>query len=208
MRFGTILFCLVLLLSLSTFLFAQDYYAIESFDYPIGTLLDTLVGDATNGWAGPWDHFELEDSAMYVADSNIVHDDLNYLIPNTGLQATGGNIAAWGGQRYGRMLDKTWPDEAGNVYWISFLIELRNNFSNNGWAGLGLFKADTSFHELRLIGHEWGNGNYCLAQYTAGTYSDYSWDQGPFFSSQVETLYPVFKILVNRHGKKASNRPD
>jgi Secretion system C-terminal sorting domain len=171
----TILLVLFFLVSQS---FSQ-YLAYESFDYPMGSSLDTLVGSAGNGWAGPWDHFDLNDSVMVISDSTIVYDDLDYAVPHAGLQATGGNVAAWGGQRYGRQLDKTWPDENGNVYWISFLIELSNNFSDNGWAGLGLFLKDTSYHEIRLIGHEWGNPNYCLAQYTEGTYSDYAWDSGP-----------------------------
>jgi hypothetical protein len=157
----------------------SQYLARESFDYAMGTSLDTLIGEATGGWAGAWDHFDLNDSSMVISDSTIVYDDLDYAVPNAGLQATGGNIVAWGGQRYGRELDKIWPDEQGNVYWFSFLIELNNNFSDNGWAGLGLFLKDTSYHELRLFGHEWGNPYYCMAQYTEGTYSDYAWDSGP-----------------------------
>lgn len=176
MRFGTILFSLVLIILFITPGFSQDYFAFESFDYPMGTALDTLIGEATDGWLGPWDHFDLNDSAMYVADSNIVYDDIDYLIPSKGLQMTGGNIAAWGGQRYGRFLDKTWPNEDGLEFWFSFVLVLSPDFSANGWAGVGLWIDDT---EQGNVGHEWGNDSLGLFTYSPEGHSGYKGQEGP-----------------------------
>ena len=176
MRFGTILFSLVVIISLVTLSFSQDYFAVESFDYPMGTSLDTLAGEAGNGWGGSWDHFADNDSAMYVADSNIVYDDIDYLIPNKGLQMTGGNIAAWGGQRIGRFLDKTWPNEEGLEYWVSFMMVLSPDFSQNGWAGVGLWIDST---EQGNIGHEWGNDSLGLFTYSPEGHTGYKGQEGP-----------------------------
>ena len=176
MRFGTFIFSLVIIFSLITLGFSQDYSATESFDYPMGTSLDTLAGEAGNGWAGSWDHFDGEDSAMYVADSNIVYDDIDYLIPDRGLQMTGGNIAAWGGQRIGRFLDKTWPNEEGLEYWISFIMVLSPDFSVNGWAGVGLWTDST---EQCNIGHEWGNDSLGLFTYSPEGHTGYKGQEGP-----------------------------
>lgn len=176
MRIGTFIFSLIIIISLFTFGFSQEYFVYESFDYPMGTALDTLVGEASNGWGGPWDHFDLNDSAMYVADSNIVYDDIDYLIPSKGLQMTGGNIAAWGGQRYGRFLDKTWPNEAGNEYWLSFVMVLSPDFSPNGWAFVSFYM---DAKELAGVGHEWGNDSLGLGVYNTEGHSDYRGQDGP-----------------------------
>jgi len=176
MRIGTLIFSMVLIFSLITLSFSQDYFVYESFDYPMDTALDTLVGEAGNGWGGPWDHFDLNDSAMYVADSNIVYDDIDYLIPNKGLQMTGGNIAAWEGQRYGRYLDKTWPNEAGMEYWLSFVMVLSPDFSQNGWAFVSLY---TDATEQVGVGHEWGNDSLGLGVYNTEGHSSYKGQEGP-----------------------------
>jgi hypothetical protein len=176
MRIGTLFLSLVFVFSLITVAISQDYFVYESFDYPMGTVLDTLVGEATGGWGGSWDHFDLNDSAMYVADSNIVYDDIDYLIPSKGLQMTGGNIAAWGGQRYGRFLDKTWPNDAGLEYWLSFVMVLSPDFSQNGWAGVGLW---TDATEQVNVGHEWGNDSLGLFTYSPEGHTAYKGQEGP-----------------------------
>ena len=171
-----------LFLSLAMFAFlalnAMSQSVIESFDYPMGTSLDTLVGTAGNGWGGGWDHFDLEDSAYVVTDSGIVYDDLNYdTVPHRGLQAYGKNIAAWSGQRYGRDLDHKWPNEAGKVYWMSFLIQYSDDFSTNAWGLVSFWNTDGG--EGPGCGHEWGNDSIGVSTYNRLGHSDYTVFDGP-----------------------------
>ena len=147
---------------------------IESFDYEAGASIDTSLGEAGNGWAGPWDLFDGNQNVMTVADTGIVYDDLVDPVPMTGLQLTGANPLAWQWQRYGRYLDQTWPDD-GTVYWLSFLIQL-NDFTDNGWAGISLYDSTS---ELILFGHEWGNPLYAIALYNDEGRSEVSCDDGP-----------------------------
>lgn len=178
MQIRTILLSIALVLLISSQFFAQ-YYVQESFNYPAGSFIDAL-GDAGNGWGSGWFIFGegSNEGIMTVGDTAIAYDDLDYEVPHQGMQVSGANPIAWGFQRYGRYLDKNWPDQAGTTYWISFLCELDHGFTDNGWAGLGLWKDDTT--EYKLLGHEWGNGTYGLATYGGETgYTTYRWDSGP-----------------------------
>jgi hypothetical protein len=151
----------------------------ESFNYPVGTKIDTLVGTAGNGWAGPWDLFDKGSDAnlnvMAVADTGFAYTDLNYPIQNIGNLLIGNNPAAWGYQRYGRDLAQKWPDQAGKVYWLSCLYELKN-FTDNGWALVSFFDGK---NEKAGIGHEWGNAAIGVATYNELGRSTYSVHDGP-----------------------------
>lgn len=149
--------------------------AVESFNYPAGTFLDTLNGNDGSGWAGPWDKYDGADTVMRVVDSGFVYTDLNYAVPHAGNLFMGGNRNAWGGQRYGRYLAQQWPNEAGKVYWLSTLYELKD-FTTNGWALVSLFD---STNEKAGIGHEWGNDTLGVAVYNAAGHSHFTASDGP-----------------------------
>ena len=174
MRIKKVLLSLALLLFITGQSFSQ-LKAIESFDYPLGTLLDTLNGDGGSGWDGAWDLFDGNDSVMTVADTGFVYDDLNYVVPNTGYHFIGANPIAWQFQRYGRYLAQRWPNEAGTVYWLSTLYELKN-FTTNGWALVSLYDGTT---EQPGVGHEWGNDSIGVATYNPMGHSSYTVNDGP-----------------------------
>src|SRR3972149_10877985 len=137
MRRGTMLStaALVVLLSLQSM---SQYSARESFEYSQGASLDTLLGASGNGWAGPWDLFDGNQNVVTATNTGFVIDEITVTVPRAGRHLYGENPTAWGWQRYGRYLSKTWPDSAQRSYWISFAIELKT-FTDNGWAGLGLY---------------------------------------------------------------------
>jgi len=149
--------------------------AVESFDYPAGTSLDTLEANGGSGWASPWEHFDLNSEAMSVADSGFTYDDLNYSVPHIGNFMMGVNSVAWGGQRYGRYLAQRWPNEDGKVYWLSAFYELID-FTTNGWAIVGFFDGDL---EKAGVGHEWGNDTLGVCVYNTEGHSDFIASDGP-----------------------------
>jgi hypothetical protein len=163
---------LVLMIAMQGF---SQLKAIESFNYPVGTFLDTLNGNGDSGWAGPWDLYDGPDTVMRVADTGFDYVDLNYTIPHVGNLFIGGNRNAWGGQRYGRYLAQPWPNTAGNVYWLSALYEL-GNFTTNGWAFISLFDSTS---EKVGIGHEWGNDTLGVGVYNTAGHSNFTANDGP-----------------------------
>ncbi|HSR16796.1 MAG TPA: T9SS type A sorting domain-containing protein [Ignavibacteriaceae bacterium] len=174
MKIKTVIFSLALILFVSTSGFSQ-LKAIESFDYPVETSMDTLEADGGSGWASPWEHFDLNSEVMTVADSGFAYDDLNFQVPHIGNFIMGANAVAWGGQRYGRYLAQTWPNEAGKVYWLSSLYELRD-FTTNGWALVSFYDSSA---EKAGIGHEWGNDTIGVAVYNTAGHSSYTVHDGP-----------------------------
>jgi hypothetical protein len=153
----------------------QEFKAIESFNYPVGTSLDTLAGNGGSGWAGAWDLFDGNSEVMSVVNSGFAYEDLNYTIPHTGNLLMGANPVAWGYQRYGRYLTQRWPNEAGKVYWLSTLYELKD-YTTNGWALVGFYDGS---QEKAGIGHEWGNDTIGVAVYNTAGHSSYTVNDGP-----------------------------
>ena len=153
----------------------EELKAIESFNYPIGTNLDTLEANGGSGWAGPWEHFDGNSEAMSVVDTGFAYNNLNYSVPHVGNLMLGANATAWGSQRYGRFLAQRWPNEAGKVYWLSTLYELKN-FTTNGWAIVGFFDGSA---EKVGIGHEWGNDTLGVCVYTTAGHSEFTASDGP-----------------------------
>lgn len=182
MRVGTILMSLALVLLLSLPVMSQVYLARESFDYPIGTSIDTLMGTAANGWGGSWYKIvATQAKAMVAADTGLIYDDLNYPVSNVGNHLETVPDVNGTEQRYGRHLDKTWPNEAGRTYWMSFIMNVKNATDNATWLGVKYYVDDTG--ELGMLGK--GHG---LDKYTCGSgwhggegpeVSAISWDQGP-----------------------------
>jgi hypothetical protein len=153
----------------------QEFKAIESFDYPVGTSLDTLAGNGGSGWAGAWDLFQGNPEVMSVTNTGLAYEDLNYSISHSGNFFMGANPVAWGYQRYGRYLAQRWPNQAGKVYWLSTLYELKD-YTTNGWAIVGFFDGD---QEKAGIGHEWGNDTIGVCVYNRAGHSGYTVNDGP-----------------------------
>jgi hypothetical protein len=168
----------LLVMALTLFAAADGFSqlkAVESFDYPVGTSMDTLEADGGSGWAGPWEHFDLNGEVMIIADSGFAYTELNFPVPHIGNSIMGANAVAWGGQRYGRYLAETWPNEVGKVYWLSTLYQL-TDFTTNGWALVSFYDSSA---EKAGIGHEWGNDTIGVAVYNTAGHSGYSVHDGP-----------------------------
>jgi len=184
MRYKNVFTGLVILMLITSQGLSQ-YLATESFDYPEGASMDAGLGEAVDGWAGPWELFDGNEGVMAVSDSGVVYTDLVDPPPHTGRQVSGANPAAWGWQRYGRSLSERWPNEAGTDYWLSFLIHL-DEFTDNGWAGIGLYDSTA---EKQLFGHEWGNEFYSLGLYNEEGLTDYSCHDG--------TVWLVVRVIMS-----------
>ena len=181
-RIHTSLALVVLISSLSM----SQYFAKESFDYAKGTSIDTLMGTASNGWAGPWYKIVAsQKNAAVVGDTGMPYSNLNYSVPNVGkhletLPDTTGTELRWG-----RDLDKTWPDAAGQKYWISVLMDVKNATDNATWLGVKLYTGASG--ELGMLGK--GHG---LDKYTVG--GGWHGGPGPEVSTTPWTTGPVWLV--------------
>ncbi len=119
-------------------LVSSDYLVRESFEYPVGTSLDSLAGSSINGWGGSWDLYDGAKGASVVADTGFDAASLNYPVPSTGKHLVGVNVNGWDTHRYVRALAKLWPDEPGKVYWFSMLMQIKNDPSTSTWLGVKL----------------------------------------------------------------------
>ncbi len=178
----TALALVVLMISLSM----SQYSARESFDYPKGASIDTLLGTATNGWKGSWYKIVASKAnAMVVADTGLPYNDLNYTVPNVGRHLESVPDTTGTELRYGRELDKTWPNDSGKVYWISFLMDVKNATDNATWLGVKFYYGANA--ELGMLGK--GHG---LDKYTCG--SGWHGSAGPEVSTTAWTAGPVWLV--------------
>jgi hypothetical protein len=151
---------------LITSLASAEYFARESFKYAVGDTIDDALATTTCGWGGAWkfDPKHTWGAGCYaiVGDTDLVYDNMLYPVPYFGSHLTVFTPGGWQGAiSYERSLDKTWPNEAGKVYWTSHIFDVE-------WAGMDsstyyLFKlfyygADTS--ELFAVGKGGGAGDY------------------------------------------------
>ncbi|HNW58210.1 MAG TPA: T9SS type A sorting domain-containing protein [bacterium] len=181
MRIRALVTILALVL-LSTWAFAQEYSARESFDYPIGATIDTLMGAAANGWQGGWYKIvAAAPNAAIASDAGLPYDDLNYAVPHAGNHLESVGMAAATEQRWGRRLDKTWPCVAGNVYWISVIMDIKNADDNATWIGVKYYDGDTG--ELGMFGKGHGLDKYTVGSGWHGSagpeVSNVAWNAGP-----------------------------
>jgi hypothetical protein len=153
---------------------------VESFDYPVETVLDTLAGETGGGWSGAWDSFGEGTTSLTVIDTVFHYSFLDYPdVPYTSTHAASTTTGAWTTNRWGRYLDQVWTDEAGKVYWISALMELLDYSTNQSWAGVGLYDSTS---EGPLLGKGWGDFVYSFGTGNAqnpGEKSETTWDSGP-----------------------------
>ena len=153
----------------------------ESFDYAPG-VLDGL-GEAVDGWGGPWTIFEGSPDLMSVETGSLEFSG----VPASGNSLMGTMSTANDNQRAYRELETVWLDD-GTPYWISYLMEINNiSFSDQSWQGVSLYLNDGT--ELVLFGKVWGQHNLGLMAHTLGggaTVSSLTW--------QEELVWTVIRI--------------
>ncbi|HQG44747.1 MAG TPA: hypothetical protein PLG50_03735, partial [bacterium] len=181
MRIRAIVTIMALVL-MTSWAFSQEYSARESFDYPIGASIDTLMGAAANGFQGGWHKIvAAAPNAAVASDAGLPYDDLNYNVPHAGNHLESVPLATATEQRWGRHLDKTWPCVAGNVYWISIIMDVKNATDNATWVGVKYYDGDTG--ELGMFGKGHGMDKYSVGSGWHGSagpeVSNVSWDAGP-----------------------------
>jgi hypothetical protein len=164
----------------------SQYYARESFNYAKGTSIDTLMGTASNGWGGPWYKITTsQKNAAVAADTGYPYTDLSYAVPHVGKHLESMGDSTGTELRWGRNLATTWPDVAGQKYWISVLMDVKNATDNATWIGVKFYNGATS--ELGMLGK--GHG---MDKYTCG--SGWHGSPGPEVSSTAWTTGPVWLV--------------
>ena len=185
MRINTILTTFILVALLMSLSMAQ-YSARESFNYPLGVTLDTLMGGAKDGWAGSWYKITTSQAnAAVVSDTAMLYDALPYAVPHVGNCLTSVPDPTGTELRWCRDLDKVWPNEAGKEYWISILMDVKNATDNSTWIGVKFYNGPNG--ESGMLGK--GHG---LDKYTCGS----GWHGGPGneVSNTPWTVGPVWLV--------------
>ena len=181
MRIKTI-FAVVALVVFVVSLGMSQYLVKESFNYPKGASIDTLMGGAGNGWAGPWYKvIASQKNAMLAADTGMPYDALAYAVPYAGKCMVSRPDTTGTELRYARKLAQTWPNDSGKVYWVSFLMDVKNATDNSTWLGVKFFSGDNG--ELCMLGKGHGLDKYtCGSGWHGGTGNEVSttpWTVGP-----------------------------
>ena len=181
MRIRSIIICVALIVLMTSISMSQ-YSAKETFNYAKGASIDTLMGGAGDGWAGPWYKVAAsKQNVTVIADTGLPYDALNYNVPNVGRHLETKADTNGTELRYARDLDKTWPNDSGKVYWISLLMDVKYVADNSTWLGVKLFNGANG--ELCMLGK--GHG---LDKYTCGggwhgspgrEVSNTVWSEGP-----------------------------
>ncbi|MGA3286954.1 MAG: T9SS type A sorting domain-containing protein [Bacteroidota bacterium] len=158
-----IFFASLLLLALASSLCLSQTGVRESFEYPLGHLVDSL-GTAGNGWGSRWySKPSMDDSTVVVADTGTQYNDLlNYPIHKTGHQAVGKVLRGWWGSSYYRYLAQKWPNTAGKTYWLSFAFDLKYN-TKDCWAVISFWDSTKEFWGAP---HGWGNDTVTINNMT------------------------------------------
>lgn len=126
----------------------QAQKAQESFNYEVGADLLTETGaDEENGWTSGW-----VPSSMI---TNVTNESISYN------DQTFGNALSVTGNEWGSVArdinNNDWPDGEGNVYWLSFFQELRNDeYPEKQYSGLCLVGKTNS--KNLYIGLPWVEG--------------------------------------------------
>jgi len=185
MRMKSILTILALTVLVTVTSMAQ-YFAKESFDYPKGTTIDTMMGGAGNGWGGPWYKIVAsQKNAMVVSDTAMPYDATAYAVPHVGGSLSSKPDSNGTELRYGRHLAKMWPNDSGKVYWVSVLMDVKNATDNSTWCGVKFYGGDAS--EQGMLGK--GHG---LDKYTCG--GGWHGGTGPEVSNVAWTVGPVWLV--------------
>jgi len=111
---------------LINFLSFSQVRAVESFNYPPTTLAG--IGTAGNGFAGPWVNDETGgiEGLVTIGNTRFDYASLNYEIPHDTIHLQAVKSGVWSDHnRYKRPLAQVWPNTAGNKYWISYLVDVK-----------------------------------------------------------------------------------
>ena len=125
MRMRTIVTSLALVLLITSLAISQSLVR-ESFDYSLTTIAG--LGTASDGFGGPW--FSHEDGGIEglaaIGNNFFSYGDLNWEIPADTIHVQVSKKRAWGDHmRYKRPLAETWPNVAGQSYWVSYLLDVK-----------------------------------------------------------------------------------
>ena len=183
----TIVTTLTLVVLLASLALSQ-YSARESFEYPIGDSLVSM-GKAANGFAGPWTRYVSAGWGNYsetYTDTTasietgltpLAYNDLIYPISNLGSWASVSTPGGWGATAVDqRLLDKTWPNTKGQIYWISFVFD-QGPVPTSGVYDLSTFytvKLLYNTNELLAIGKQGGANVYSCGSGWSGNPDDAS----------------------------------
>jgi hypothetical protein len=171
MRIENILKSVVIALLMTSFGLSQS--VTESFDYA-PDVIDGL-GDAVDGWGGPWTIFEGSIDLMTIEAGSLEFPG----VPASGNLLMGMMSTSDDNQRAYRELETVWPDN-GTPYWISYLMEINNiSLNDQSWQGVSLYLNNGT--ELVLFGKVWGQPNLGLMAHTLGggaTVSPLTWEEG------------------------------
>ena len=129
-------------------------------------------------------------NSAVAANTGLPYDELNYTVGNVGNHLESVPAATATEQRYGRRLDKTWPNEAGRVYWISFLMDVKNATDVSTWLGVKLYDGDNG--EQEMLGKTHG-----MDKYTVG--SGWHNSAGPEVSGVAWSAGPVWLVGKSRN---------
>ena len=185
MRVKTI-FTVVALMVLVVSLGMSQYSAVETFNYPKGVSIDTLMGGATDGWAGPWYKIVAnQNNAMITSDTAVPYDAMAYAVSHIGRGLTCVPDTNGKEQRYGRNLAKTWPNDSGKVYWISFMMDVKYVVDASTWLGVKFFYGASAENGMLGKGHG-------MDMYTCG--SGWHGGAGPEVSTTPWTVGPVWLV--------------
>jgi len=145
---------------------STTYLAVESFDYATADTIDDAMATPTDGWSDSWlfdaGHTWGSGCWAIVGATDLVYDNMLFPVNNIGKHLTVYTPGGWSGAiSYERSLDKTWPNEAGKVYWTSLVFDVE-------WAGMDsstyylfkLFHYGETKSELFAVGKGGGAGSY------------------------------------------------
>jgi len=165
--------------------------ARESFSYPATTVAG--LGASGNGFSGPWVNDESGgvEGLVTVAGTRFDYGNLNYEIPHDTAHIQVLKSGAWSDHnRYKRPLAEVWPNTAGNKYWVSYLLDIKEPLPvGNTYFMVKLYKGAT---ELVAIGK--GGGGPTPPVFTCG--SGWPGATGDDVSATVITSGPVWVVAM------------
>jgi len=123
-RIATVLALMVLVTSLGL----SQSPVWEPFNYTPTTLAG--LGTASNGFGGPWvvdPGDNGSEGLVAVGNNRFSYGDLSWTIPHDTIHLQVVKSGAWSDhQRYKRPLAAAWPNTAGQKYWVSYLLDVKD----------------------------------------------------------------------------------
>ncbi|HVO75385.1 MAG TPA: T9SS type A sorting domain-containing protein [Ignavibacteriaceae bacterium] len=137
----------------------------ESFNYDSG-VLDGL-GEAVDGWAGPWEVFEGDPTALTIEDEGDLPAGVE--ITTTGKRLKGECYSDAGIRAYRPLADSIYDD--GSAIWLSFLIETVNSITAT-WQGVSFWNPGDG-GEVGLFGKDYNPTTWSFHLHFTGAQSNW-----------------------------------